>query len=268
MKQRFLTVIVLVPILTLVIVLGGWVLALFLTALMAVGAYEYWRLFQTGGYSPSRVVLVGGTTVLLLVFQLFGFSGAQVVLGLVILLAMGLGVFAYERGGETPASDFAITVGGVLYLGWLACYVLAMRRLPDGQWWMLTAFPAIWFADGGAYLIGSRLGRHKMAPRTSPKKSWEGYIGGIVVGALATMLLAGLWGLRAPEITLLRGLVLGAVISTLAPLGDLGESMLKRQFNQKDSGALFPGHGGALDRADSSLWAAIIGYLIITLFWL
>ena len=155
----------------------------------------------------------------------------------------------------------------MVYLGWLAIYIIALRHLPDGDWWMLTGLPAIWLADGGAFLIGRKIGKHKMAPRTSPGKSWEGYIAGIVFGAWVQWDLAFLWGLVAPEITPLRGLLLGGVISVLAPLGDLGESMLKRQFGVKDSGVLFPGHGGVLDRADSTLWAAVIGYLMITLLW-
>lgn len=132
---------------------------------------------------------------------------------------------------------------------------------------MLTALPAIWLADGGAYLVGRKNGKHKMAPRVSPGKSWEGYLAGVLFGALGTMGLAFLWGLNAPEITPFRGFLLGAVISVLAPLGDLGESMLKRQFGIKDSGVFLPGHGGALDRVDSTLWAAFIGYLMITLLW-
>lgn len=266
---RMLTVIILVPILVLLIMLGGWALTLILAILMAIGGWEFWRLFKNGGYSPSVGLLAGGTAALLLAFGFFGFAGSQMVLAGLILLAMGRGVFAYERGRvEKPASDFVITLGGLLYLGWLAIYILALRRLPNGEWWMLTALPAIWWADGGAYLVGRKIGKHKMAPRVSPKKSWEGYIAGVITGALVTMGLAFLWGMRAPEITPWRGLLLGGVISVLAPLGDLGESLLKRQFCVKDSGTLFPGHGGVLDRVDSTLWAAVIGYVLITLLWI
>ncbi len=267
-NQRMLTVIVLVPILVLLIMLGGWALTLILSGLMAIAGWEFWRLFKAGGYTPSLVLLSGGTAAVLLAFAFFGFTGSQIALAVLVLLAMGRSVFSFERQQTTqPASDFVITLGGILYLGWLAIFILALRRLPNGEWWMLTALPAIWLADGGAYLFGRKNGRHKMAPRSSPKKSWEGYIAGVLFGAVGTMGLALLWGLRAPEITPLRGLLLGAVISTLAPLGDLGESVLKRQFGIKDSGTLFPGHGGVLDRADSTLWAGVIGFLMISLLW-
>ena len=267
--QRMVTVILLVPTLVLLIMLGGWTMTLALTAIMTVAGMEFWRLFKNGGHSsPSRLLLMGGTAALLLAYAFWGFVGSQVTLAALILLAMGRSVVAYERNQTgQPASDFVITLGGLVYIGWLSIFILALRRLPDGEWWMLTALPAIWLADGGAYLVGRKNGKHKMAPRVSPGKSWEGYLAGVLFGALGTMGLAFLWGLNAPEITPFRGFLLGAVISVLAPLGDLGESMLKRQFGIKDSGVFLPGHGGALDRVDSTLWAAFIGYLMITLLW-
>jgi len=127
----------------------------------------------------------------------------------------------------------------------------------------LIALPAINISDAGAYFIGSRFGKHKISQRASPNKSWEGYLGGIVAGTLGSMAIAALWQLRAPAITAQMGFILGLAISVLAPLGDLAESMLKRTFHVKDSSNLLPGHGGIMDRFDSWLWAAPIGYYII-----
>jgi phosphatidate cytidylyltransferase len=106
-----------------------------------------------------------------------------------------------------------------------------------------------------------------MSPRSSPKKSWEGYIGGVIGGTLFAVLLASLWHLRAPAVTPLKGLILGLVITSISPLGDLGESMLKRGFGVKDTSRLLPGHGGIMDRIDSWLWAATIGYYLILYAW-
>ena len=131
----------------------------------------------------------------------------------------------------------------------------------------MVALPAIWFADSGAYFYGRVYGRRKLSPRLSPKKTWEGYIAGIVIGILGSTAFAAMWQLPAgPEtaITPLRGAILGLVLSVIAPLGDLGESMIKRQFGIKDSSNLIPGHGGAFDRIDSWLWAGVVGYYIIT----
>jgi phosphatidate cytidylyltransferase len=112
-------------------------------------------------------------------------------------------------------------------------------------------------------VIGKRFGKHQLSPRVSPKKTWEGYLGGILFAMILTPLLAAGWHLRAPAVTPLDGLIIGAVISVFAPLGDLGESMLKRQFGLKDSSNLLPGHGGAMDRIDTWLWAAAIGYYLV-----
>ncbi len=139
-----------------------------------------------------------------------------------------------KRASNSSAVDFNITLGGILYLGWLGSYLISLRNLPDGLWWFLLVLPATWFGDGAAYFVGSHFGRHKMSPRVSPKKSWEGYVGGVIGGALFCMLLASLWHLRAPAITPVRGLIVGLVIAGLSPLGDLGESMLKRGFGVKD----------------------------------
>jgi phosphatidate cytidylyltransferase len=151
-----------------------------------------------------------------------------------------------------------------VYLGWIGGYLISLRNLPDGKWWLLTVLVAVWLADTAAYLIGSRFGKHKLSPRLSPKKSWEGYLAGILFSLVGTPLFTLLWPASA-NITPLDGLWIALPISLLTTLGDLGESMIKRQFGVKDSSKLLPGHGGAFDRIDSWLWAAVIGYYIITL---
>jgi phosphatidate cytidylyltransferase len=119
----------------------------------------------------------------------------------------------------------------------------------------------------GAYLIGRSMGRHKLAPRLSPKKTWEGYLGGIASSLLCGALLAYWFGMiLGPEagFTLQRGLLVGLAMGVLPTLGDLGESLIKRQVGAKDSSHLLPGHGGFFDRIDSWLWAGVIGYYLIT----
>ena len=131
---------------------------------------------------------------------------------------------------------------------------------------MLLVLPSVWLADSGAYFIGRSFGRHKLSPRLSPKKTWEGYIAGLFFGTLGTVGLVALWRIWAgPEfaITLWEGALLGLLLSAFPTLGDLGESMIKRQSGVKDSGNLLPGHGGAFDRIDSWLWAEPIGYYFI-----
>ena len=126
--------------------------------------------------------------------------------------------------------------------------------------------PVIWLCDGGAYLVGSRFGRHRMAPLISPKKSWEGYVGGIVFGMLGAAGLAACGTCAAADGDRAKWAADRGGDRLLCPLGDLGESMLKRGFGVKDSSGIMPGHGGVFDRIDSWLWAAPIGYYLITMF--
>jgi phosphatidate cytidylyltransferase len=187
--------------------------------------------------------------------------------GLIVLAALTWHLVDYERGAAASGTDFAITVGGIFYLGWLGTYFIALRALPpDGIWWLITTVTAVWLADTGAYSIGRRFGRHKMAPRLSPKKTWEGYAGGVLGGALSSGVLSVFWHIGAgtqSALTWQTGALLGALIGALSPLGDLGVSMLKRQIGVKDSGHLIAGHGGALDRIDSWLIAVPVGYYFV-----
>ena len=266
LAERTLVAIVIIPLAVFVIVAGGWVFALAVAIILGVAAWEFWRMVRSGGFQPSAVLLIGGVALMAILRFLFDFPGSQFGASLMILLTMAICTRGYELSRNQSASDFAITVAGIFYLGWVGSYLISLRSVPDGEWWTLTALPAIWLADGGAFFIGRSIGRHKLSPRVSPKKTWEGYLGGIVVGVIATALLAAGWHLRVPAITMEKGALIGLAVSVLAPMGDLGESMLKRQFGFKDSSNLLPGHGGFMDRIDSTLWAAVIGYYLIVVF--
>jgi phosphatidate cytidylyltransferase len=174
----------------------------------------------------------------------------------------------YERGRDKAGTDLSITLAGAMYVGWLGAYLVSLRSLPEGKWWLLVVLPAVWLADGGAFLIGRKFGRNRLASRLSPKKTWEGYLGGIITGSLGAALLAALWRIGASDQSALApgsGAFIGFILAVITPLGDLGESMIKRQVGVKDSGRLLPGHGGMFDRIDSWLWAAPIGYYVILL---
>jgi len=262
-SQRIIVAIILIPLAVGAAYVGGWFYLAFVLAILGTSAWEYWRMFQNGGLCPSRSILIGGVLLLAVSRAWLGFTYSDLFLSAIILVAMFVHTLAYERGIECSASSFAVTLGGVLYLGWIGAYLLSLRNLPDGTWWALTVIPSAAFADSGAYLIGKRFGKHRFSPRVSPKKTWEGYLGGILFAMALTALLGALWHLRAPAITLQAGLLIGVVLGILCPIGDLGESMLKRQFGLKDSSNLLPGHGGMFDRIDSWLWAGVIGYYLV-----
>lgn len=269
--SRLLVTIVLLPLGLLLINFGGWPYALVIAAIMGLAGWEYVRLFRAGGLQPAGVLVPAGAVVLVLARYWDGFVSAPWLLSFLILAAMTHHLVAFERGRDQAGTDFNITLGGFLYFGWIGAYLISLRTLPEGKWWILLALPAVWLADTGAYFIGTRYGKRRLSPRLSPKKSWEGYIAGVVTATIGTALFAALWRVGAGPQTAIQvwhGAALGLVLSVLTPLGDLGESMIKRQMGVKDSSNLIPGHGGVFDRIDSWLWGGVLGYAIIVIFFL
>jgi phosphatidate cytidylyltransferase len=258
LRTRALTAIVLLPIVIGCIYQGRLLFLALLAVLLTLAEIEFCQLMARKGHRPALIFGVGMVWFLLLdaydpTLELLRPGMALIVLG---ALAWQL----LHRQGA-PVADWSLTVTGGLYLGLCGACTIGLRGLPDGLWWTLTAVFSIMFADSAAYFIGRAWGRHKLAPTLSPGKTWEGYLGGIIVGEVVTVVLASIWHLGV-----VHGLVLGLLIATFAPLGDLAVSMIKRDVGAKDSSHLIPGHGGALDRVDSILWAAVIGYYYVQLF--
>jgi phosphatidate cytidylyltransferase len=249
-----------------IIYFGGWVFAAFVALILGIAGWEYARLFRVSDIRPATVLVITGAALFPLQRMFDGFESAHWAISLVILASMTYHLISFERGRDQAATDFAATVSGIFYLGWLGAYLVSLRNLPEGIWWVLLVLPAVWLADSGAYFIGRAFGRRKLSPRLSPKKTWEGYFGGILVGVAGTVGLVYLWQIWAGPgfgITPVQGALLGLLLSTIPTLGDLGESMIKRQAGEKDSSNLLPGHGGVFDRIDSWLWAAVIGYYFV-----
>jgi phosphatidate cytidylyltransferase len=266
LAKRVLVAAVLLPIGLVVIWFGGMAFALMVALILSLAAWEYVSLFRAGGLQPAGVLVVTGTLALVIGRVYSGFSSAAWLISVLILASMAYHLIAYERGRDQAGTDFGVTLAGVLYFGWIGSYLISLRELPEGVWWVLLALPSVWLADSGAYFIGRRFGRHKLSPRLSPKKTWEGYLGGVLVGTLGAALLAYIWSFwTGPDtfITPVNGALLALVLSAITPLGDLGESMIKRQVGMKDSGNLLPGHGGVFDRIDSWLWAGVLAYYLV-----
>jgi phosphatidate cytidylyltransferase len=263
--KRLLSIAVLAPITIAALIAGGWWLALFIAVLIAFAAWEYGHMFNNGGYDTFIPGIILGSILFVVLRQGYGFEYADLLIAFLILVLMAWHTLQYQRGHATSALDFCISLSGVLYLGWTIAYFISIRNLPDGVWWVFLVVLGIAFADAGAYFVGRGVGKHKMMDKVSPKKSWEGYLGGIVITTILNSVVAAIFHNYAPSITTLHGILLGLILGTLAPLGDFGESMLKRAFGVKDSSNLIPGHGGFLDRLDSFFWAGIIGYYLITL---
>ncbi len=268
MARRTVTALVLLVLAVPAVMFGGAFYFLVIGFFVVAAAWEYVHAFRSMRYEPSLYLTVGGTLAILAV-RAFWPARAEPVFTLLILLAMTYHLFAYERGRDQAALDFAVTAGGLTYLGWIGAYMLDLRSLPDGGWWVMFVFPVVWLADSGAYSFGAKYGRHKMSVRLSPKKSWEGYWAGVFMGTLYGGFFAFAYTRFGPlHVSIWQGLLLGFVLSTVTTLGDLGESLFKRFAGEKDSGNLFPGHGGAFDRIDSLIWAGVIGVYWIRFFFL
>jgi len=267
LAQRVLVSVVLLPVGIAAIFMGGYVFTALIALIAALASWEYVKLFRTGGYEPSGYLVIAGVLLLVVSRAASGFELAGILLSGLILTAMVVHMMAFERGRNLAGADFTVTLGGILYLGWIGAYFISIRDLPQGEWWVMVALPSVWMADSGAYIIGKRWGRHKLSPRLSPKKTWEGYWGGVAAGTLGGALFAYLLSFLGSPVRLLEGAGLGLILALLTIFGDLGESMFKRQVGVKDSGTILPGHGGVFDRIDSWLWAAVIAYYIIHIFW-
>lgn len=276
LRQRLIVSIVLIPPGLFAIHRGGgWYLALLLVFFLLAGR-EYSQIMRRAGHRPAEAIVVGAIALLCLIPVLtdqaayagladrWSLEGGA--LGLTLIVATAWHLLEFERGLPNAGSDWAVTIAGAVYLGWLGSYFLRLRNLPDGEWWTLVVLPAVWLSDTGAYAFGRWFGRHALAPRLSPKKTWEGFFGGLVWGTAFGALLGGLWRLGAGEasaVNATHGALVGFIVSLVGPIGDLGVSMLKRQVGVKDTGSALIGHGGMLDRVDSWLIAAAVGYYVV-----
>ena len=267
--QRAVVALTIGPVLLIATYLGGWFYFIPLLALLVVAGSEYARIMHALNHNVPRWLLLP-TIGLLLAAQWWG---EPPLVGLVFFTALFVALvyclWLFERGVTYDAAlDWFALATGIVLLGLVAGHFFLLRRLPVNGWqWTVLALMSIWFADMGAYGVGKFvagrfiLGRHPLSPRLSPKKTVEGYVGGIVIGTTAALITANVLGLPL----LLAGLA-GLAVGVLCLFGDLSISLLKREAGMKDSGKLFPGHGGALDRLDSLIWAVtIVFYLVVFL---
>jgi phosphatidate cytidylyltransferase len=268
MLRRLATTLVLTLIGMPAIIFGGVFYFLLIGTFIVGAAWEYVYLYRAVKIEPQMVITLGGVGLTCLTRMFFP-EYAMPVFAAAILLALAYHLIAYERGREQAAIDFVATVAGLVYIGWIGAYLFDLRNLPDGGWWFMLVLPCVWLADSGAYSIGRAYGNHKMAPRLSPKKSWEGYAASVFTGMIGGVFLVYAYqtfGGFDGSITMFQGALLGILMGALPPLGDLGESMIKRQSGIKDSSDIIPGHGGFFDRVDSWLWGAVIGYYFLVWF--
>jgi len=263
LRQRVIISVLFLPILIWLIVRGGWLYVSVVALVLGLAASEFGQLFRRADLRPSTPLLIAGVVALVIARFWLDAGQTSALLASIALLGMIWHVVDYERGAPRSGTDFAVTLAGIFYLGWIGAYLVSLRLLPEGQWWVLTALPVVWIADSAAYFIGRRFGRRPLAPRLSPNKTWEGYLSGVLTGTLAGAALALLFASFGGKVDAIGGAIVGFLVATIAPFGDLGISMFKREMNAKDTGTLLFAHGGALDRIDSWLWAGVLGFYAV-----
>ena len=257
-------------------------LYVFMNLVLAAAIWEFYRICEAKGLRTYKVWGTIGTVALISgSWFIFGmdryrwpsdFAALAADFDIFILLIFALGVFLRQfpqKQNPEGITTMAVTLFGLIYVAWLGNFITRINFASAyGRYFVMYLVVVTKFTDIGAYLIGSTVGRHKMIPRISPKKTWEGTAGGIVF-AMASSVLAlhfmpatlGAYGLTMPHAVIL-GLLLGAA----AVVGDLAESLIKREAGVKDSGTILPGHGGALDLVDSLLFTAPLLYVYLRLF--
>ena len=264
LRTRVLSAVILIPLVAGATYAGGWVLAVLVLVVAVLAAREFLSLMMDAGYRPSLAACILVMVALLMVAR---FPDLEL-LGLVLAFSViGTLIWQLLRPAEgLPTQSWALSLGVALWLGWLGSYFLQVRDLSPafglglGTRWLVLVFLVTWINDSAAYFVGKAIGKHPCCPYLSPKKTWEGTIGGWIGGVAATMLL-GYWLVDLPW---LHGLVLGALVATVAPFGDLAKSMVKRQMKVKDFSSLIPGHGGMFDRIDSLLFVAPVMFYYAT----
>jgi phosphatidate cytidylyltransferase len=259
------------PIVLAFVVLGGW-WAFAATVLAVLGVtYELHMMLLHAGYHPIMPVSVA----LSLLFLVAAMLPAQRLLiiesGLSGALLISFPWLFARKKLEGAMADWALTLAIAIYVGWPLSFFLLLRGstpvwpftagpwwlLPRGIWWVLVVLLGVWGFDAAAFFVGRHLGRHKLSPRISPNKSWEGVFGGLVLSITASCLLT----IKPLGVSWYLAILLGILIGVAAVLGDLAESLIKRQTDVKDSGQFMPGHGGLLDRVDSVLFVVIVVYV-------
>lgn len=262
--SRAATIVLGVPVTVLLIVLGPPWLAAGIAAAIVVGLIEFYRMVERIGYHPVWEAGLGAG-LLFAVAATWPSPWESLILPGVLAYAMlvQLGSANPDRGlGNT-----AVTLLGVLYVGYLFSYVIRLRALalspghPAGAVPALLVVCVVWAADSAAYVVGLAAGRHKLLPRVSPNKSLEGAVAAILAGVAAALIFGQVAGLPA----LMAGVV-GVLCASASVCGDLWESAMKREVGVKDAGWVLPGHGGILDRFDGLLFAAVTGYAVM-LWW-
>jgi len=295
LPARLLTAVALVPVLIFAIIKGGGIWTLLIAAIVVAASWEFFNFMEAKGLRGAKWIGLTGSVGLVL-----GASFSNEYFSTLILTVILLAAFIRQLGTRdisTAITGPAVTLFGVTYVGWLSSHLVWLRNIgvevqakyfvhdpslpqamPEfrdvGMYYLFMGVAATFLADTGGYFFGKAFGRHKLAPSISPKKTWEGFVGqivGAVFGASVCKLVFMTW--IYPDLSFgtdfgwVHCAILGILIANVGLVGDLFESMLKRDAQVKDASGLLPGHGGFLDRLDSINFAIPVTYYYVRLYY-
>ncbi len=246
-----------------IFVFPNWAYALVSATLAALAMYEFFSMVEKKGVQIYKYfgILLGLMIFFMVYMELAPFYGSELVL--MVGAFITLFILQFMRRDNTQAiAGVSTTMFGIVYIGWLFSYMLKLKMLPNGSELVAYLILVTKAGDIGAYIVGSSLGRHSLLPRISPKKTVEGAIGGFVFSLSASVLSK----FYLPDISLWHLLLLGSMLGVIAQLGDLSESLIKRDCQIKDSSGVIPGIGGILDLIDSILFTAPVFYFYLKIF--
>ncbi|MEJ2237267.1 MAG: phosphatidate cytidylyltransferase [Gemmatimonadales bacterium] len=277
--RRAVVAVVAIPTAIGVVYVGGWALTGLLAVLAALGSAELYRLADLSGIRP--VEEVGYVAAALLPVGVFAATSDGLYLGyryLVLAAAVYvitvMAIAVWRRNPEDrPLSSVAVTILGVVYAGGMPAFLIILRHPPGpltawgATWLVFLPLAVVWICDSMAMAGGSAIGGPKLAAVVSPNKTWAGFI----TGSVAAGIVAPIYGvvlLERFDISLhaWQLVVFGVIVATVGQVGDLAESLFKREVGVKDSGTAFPGHGGVLDRLDSLYWAIPVAVILLILY--
>lgn len=270
-RLRFLMGVIFVPLLVYLAHLGKFYFLGLVDFVLLFAMLEFYRMMKNAGYQPYRAI--GAGTMLVLTWYVYfssEFYSNFILTAALILIAI---LELFREDGKFSVTHMAVTIFGVFYVGWLGTHFVFLRELPlkigtpysEGAKYVLLPFFLGWTSDTAAYLAGRFFGKTKLMPRISPNKSLEGSAGALIASPFVA------WAAKAtfaPFLSMVDVVALGLISGVASQLGDLVESMIKREANVKDASSVIPGHGGFLDRFDSLLFAApaVYYYLAIVVF--
>lgn len=262
--QRAVTGTLFVVVLVGAIVLGGWYMHITFGLIVFFGLLEFYKLFDKTETQPQRIVgTVIGSSLYTCLILINAFTGKTnhlfmaAALGIAVLSLIVISTIELTRARKNPFQNISITYAGIFYVVLPFILLNILGDSTSKYWLVLSIFILIWCNDTFAYLTGKLIGKHKLFERISPKKTWEGFIGGIIFAIIGGITLA--YFLEASYIKYITYAIVAGVIGTA---GDLVESMLKRSVDVKDSGSILPGHGGILDRFDAVLFVVPVIFFL------